>query len=332
MDNLNTEEMNQFENQENQDINNTQNDLTPPTPSMEHPDNEMNVENNGNNLNSQGQKNSSNENSEENDENKKKKGTRRSKRESEGRNYVCKMCSKSYLSYPALYTHYKQKHNTNNSSGRGRGRPKKEINEGENEKNNYNPINSTYFSKEERTGTTSTKEEINGCIDRAFQELYDQDKRKRIDERGIKFYFTVEEHPFLNKFKTDEHDTNKTGDEHQNADLVFIEYLNKMSVHCNPNYYTRLIEFVTLFREHSNQINASKLKDEEMNKGYTECRDAEDVPDSSNEFITDFINPEEKNDDFGFNKEECIDLTQNLCFWMYENNYTCSKLSLIREK
>ena len=114
MDNLNTEEMNQFENQENQDINNTQNDLTPQTPSMEHPDNEMNVENNGNNLNSQGQKNSSNENSEENDENKKKKGTRRSKRESEGRNYVCKMCSKSYLSYPALYTHYKQKHNTNN--------------------------------------------------------------------------------------------------------------------------------------------------------------------------------------------------------------------------
>jgi len=335
MDNFNSESMNQFPNQENQDLNFTQNNLSSPTPVMDPQDNEMSLENNANNLNSaQEQKNSSNENSEENEENKKKKGTRRSKRESEGRNYVCKMCSKSYLSYPALYTHYKQKHNTNNSSGRGRGRPKKETNEGENEKNNYNPTNNTYFMKEERTGKTSSETEINECIDAAFKQLYDPDpvKRKRIDSRGIKFYGSIEEHPFLNKFKMDNHDINKTGDEHQIADSVFIEYLNKMSAFCNPNYFTKLIKFVTLFREHSNLINSSKLKEDEQNKVYTEIKDAEDVPDSSNEFITDFINPEEKNNDLGFNKEECIDLTQNLCYWMYENNYTCSKLSLIREK
>ena len=332
MDNFNSESMNQFPNQENQDLNFTQNNLSSPTPVMDPQDNEMSLENNANNLNSaQEQKNSSNENSEENEENKKKKGTRRSKRESEGRNYVCKMCSKSYLSYPALYTHYKQKHNTNNSSGRGRGRPKKETNEGENEKNNYNPTNNTYFMKEERTGKTSSETEINECIDAAFKQLYDPDpvKRKRIDSRGIKFYGSIEEHPFLNKFKMDNHDINKTGDEHQIADSVFIEYLNKMSAFCNPNYFTKLIKFVTLFREHSNLINSSKLKEDEQNKVYTEIKDAEDVPDSSNEFITDFINPEEKNNDLGFNKEECIDLTQNLCHWMYENNYTCSKLSLI---
>ena len=332
MDNFNSESMNQFPNQENQDLNFTQNNLSSPTPVMDPQDNEMSLENNANNLNSaQEQKNSSNENSEENEENKKKKGTRRSKRESEGRNYVCKMCSKSYLSYPALYTHYKQKHNTNNSSGRGRGRPKKETNEGENEKNNYNPTNNTYFMKEERTGKTSSETEINECIDAAFKQLYDPDpvKRKRIDSRGIKFYGSIEEHPFLNKFKMDNHDINKTGDEHQKADSVFIEYLNKMSAFCNPNYFTKLIKFVTLFREHSNLINSSKLKEDEQNKVYTEIKDAEDVPDSSNEFITDFINPEEKSNDLGFNKEECIDLTQNLCHWMYENNYTCSKLSLI---
>ena len=333
MDNFNSEPTNQFPNQENQDMNFTQNNLSPQEPAIDTPENDMSLENNGNNLNSaQEQKNSSNENSEENDENKKKKGTRRSKREAEGRNYVCKMCSKSYLSYPALYTHYKQKHNTNNSSGRGRGRPKKDQNEGENEKNSYNPINSSYFNKEERTGKTSIETEINGCIDSAFKELYDPEQRSRIESRGIKFYCSIEEHPFLYKFKNDSHDINKTGDEHQIADLVFIEYLNKMSACCNPNYYTKLIKFVTLFREHSNFINASKLKEDEQNKIYTEIKDAEDVPDSSNEFITDFINPEEKNNDLGFNKEECIDLTQNLCYWMYENNYTCSKLSLIREK
>ena len=55
-----------------------------------------------------------------------KKGHRRSKNDIEGRTYLCQFCGKSYLSYPALYTHCKQKHNKCNTSGRGRGRPKKE--------------------------------------------------------------------------------------------------------------------------------------------------------------------------------------------------------------
>ena len=151
----------------------------------------------------------------------------------------------------------------------------------------------------------------------------------------MKFYYDINDHPFLSKFKNDNHDLNKSlGDEHQPADLVFIEYLNKMSAYCNPTYYVKLIKFVTLFREHSNIINFNKNKDNVngIDKDYTEVNDAEDVPDSSNEFITDFLDPEGKNEDLGYSKEEFIDLTQNLCFWMYENNFTCSKLSLINEK
>ena len=332
MDNFNHSSLNQFSNPDNQDMNlEPQNHLSPPLDPLDiHQDNMSPLEQNGSNANNTPEENNiSNENSEENDENKKKQVKRRSKRDGEGRNYVCKMCSKSYLSYPALYTHYKQKHNTNNSSGRGRGRPKKENNEGEHEKNNFNPINNTFFLKEERTGKT-TPEEINKCIDKAFNEIYVQDKKNVIENRGIKFYYNIEEHPFLLKFKRDPHDVNKTGEEQQKADLVFIEYLNKMSTHCNPDYYVKLVKFVTLFREHSNQINIQKVT--EPNKVYTEEFSAEDVPDNSNEFITDFLNPEENGDDLGFSKDEAIDLTQNLCYWMYENNFTCSKLSLIRDK
>lgn len=333
MDNFNPSTINNFPNQDNQEMNlEPMNNINSVSPMLESQVNNINLENNGNSVNSaQEEKNISNENSEENDENKKKQVKRRSKRESEGRNYVCKMCSKSYLSYPALYTHYKQKHNTNNSSGRGRGRPKKEVNEGENEKNNYNPLNNSYFSKEGRTGKTSPETEINGCIDKAFNELYIPDQKNKIESRGIKFYYSIDEHPFLSKFKNDPHDLNKVGEEQQKADLVFIEYLNKMSAYCNPDYYVKLIKFVTLFNEHSNMFNSAQA-DTANNKAYTEIYTAEDVPDSSNEFITDFLNPEEKNDDLGFSKEEAIDLTQNLCYWMYENNFTCSKLSLIRDK
>ncbi len=62
------------------------------------------------------------------------------KSENEGRTFECKICNKSYLSYPALYTHCKKKNHINNSSGRGRGRPKKEGLEMETEKTKYNPI------------------------------------------------------------------------------------------------------------------------------------------------------------------------------------------------
>ena len=64
-----------------------------------------------------------------------RKGKRRSKHQQVGRHYICG-CGKTYLSYPALYTHVKTKHHgvnpvgTNtptfcNGKGRGRGRPRK---------------------------------------------------------------------------------------------------------------------------------------------------------------------------------------------------------------
>ena len=257
---------------------------------------------------------------------------RRSKSEVEGRTHQCKLCNKSYLSYPALYTHYKLKHNTNNSSGKGRGRPKKEQNESEVEKSKYNPMNATFFSKEERTGKTETSE-ISGCIDEVFSELYSEEYRRRNESRKMKNYLTVEEHPFLNKFKLDIHDTNKNViNEKEKADIVLIDYLNKMSMFCNKEYYTKLIKFVTLFREHVNIYHSENNNAEYGKVEYTAVKDAEDVPDCSNEFITDFLLPDENDNDFGFSKDEAIDLTQNACYWMYENNFTCSKLSLINNE
>ena len=60
---------------------------------------------------------------------------------------------------------------------------------------------------------------------------------------------------------------------------------------------------------------------------YTFNNCAEDVPDLSNKFISEFLDVDKNL--FGFNKEDSIDLTQNLCHWMYENNFTSSKLTLI---
>jgi len=68
----------------------------------------------------------------------KKKQKRRSKNDVQGRDHKCNYCEKTYLSYPALYTHMKNKHAKGPdgqplisvNSGRGRGRPKKNASAG----------------------------------------------------------------------------------------------------------------------------------------------------------------------------------------------------------
>ena len=58
---------------------------------------------------------------------------KRRNKDAQGRNYKCSFCAKTYLSYPALYTHLKNKHAKGPdgnpvaalNAGRGRGRPKK---------------------------------------------------------------------------------------------------------------------------------------------------------------------------------------------------------------
>ena len=156
---------------------------------------------------------------------------------------------KKYLSYPALYTHKKLKHEKNNEQNRKKGRPKKNQNENIIEKNKYNPVNITFFAKEERTGKTSYNE-INSCIDDVFIELYVE------DEIALKKYNSLGEHPFLNKFKNDNHDIYKNAiNMHEITDKVFIDYLNKMSAFCNKNYFVKLICSVGI-----DLINFSKYK------------------------------------------------------------------------
>ena len=67
----------------------------------------------------------------------------------------------------------------------------------------------------------------------------------------------------------------------------------------------------------------------EDNKEFTQEREAEDVPESSNEFITDFLFPNDQENEFSLTFSEAIDLTRNICNWMYLNNFTCSKLFLL---
>jgi hypothetical protein len=56
---------------------------------------------------SQGQGDSDNDTDNDNPDATKQGGKRRSKNDNAGRDFKCKYCDKTYLSYPALYTHMK---------------------------------------------------------------------------------------------------------------------------------------------------------------------------------------------------------------------------------
>ena len=141
-------------------------------------------------------------------------------------------------------------------------------------------------------------------------------------------YKTLEEHPFLNKFKNDSHDIYKNViNLHEVIDKVLIDYLNKMSTFCSPEYYIELIKFVTLFREHINIINR-KTKNKKENNEFTELNDAETLPNYCNSFINKFLYPKGNDNDFNLSKDESIDLIQNICYWIFDNNFTSSKIFL----
>ena len=266
---------------------------------------------------------------------------RRSKYDTKGRTFICKICKKSYLSYPALYTHSKQKHNSNNITDRGRGRPKSKIVNYYKESLIYNPINTTFFLNEEINGITEIYD-FENCIKEAFNNIYNSNieiKERNMRKKMID-YQNIYEHPFLGKFILSKHDRNmKIINENEISDIVFMYYLNKMSLYVNPKYFIKLIIFVTLFREFVNISNRKKInlyneKDNsiqyinyKIEPEYTSYNCAEEIPDFCNDFINDFLECDINL--FNFNRIESINLTQNFCNWMYDNNFTTLKISLI---
>jgi hypothetical protein len=134
------------------------------------------------------------------------------------------------------------------------------------------------------------------------------------------------EHPLIHKMLEAIEAPKSLDGEASKCDEIFADYLTKCSKLCRPEFFGKLLKFVFLFREYLNSMYKDKVKNEEGLE-YSECTNAEDAPDISNEFVTEFLDAE--NLKYGINKEDAIDLTQNFCQWLYDSNFTCSKLSLI---
>lgn len=244
------------------------------------------------------------------------------KKNSENTIFKCEECGKTYLSYPALYTHYKTKH-PDNKSDRKRGRPKKEE-KLKDETSIYNPYTKEFFMDESRTGKID-KSEFSIIIQKAFDNLYTTKSNSiKINNNNMKTYKNLNDHSFFKKFLEDKHDQYKTIiNQDEIIDIVFMNYLNKISSLCNENFYIKLISLIILFRDFINKSNEKNIEDD-----YTENNEAEEVPNFTNSFIEKFYFEKESDNFLGLNYKDVEGILLNLCQWLYDHNYTSYRLSI----
>ncbi len=184
-----------------------------------------------------------------------------------------------------------------------------------------------FFHKEFRRKKSDETIVISDYINRVFNDIY----INHADKCTLKIN-NVDQHPFfgliLNRYKVSR----------LSCDEIFLRYLEYVSDMTNKEYFLFVFKFIILFRECLNKYknieleNTLLLFDDKISKDireFTQYYDSELVPEICNEFITEYLI---SNEYFGMSREyfnEFIEIVQHLCFWLYENNYTSSKLSLI---
>lgn len=235
----------------------------------------------------------------------------------EERKFPCKHCDKKYLSYPALYTHIKTKHKqllsapNNYDSAKKRGRPKKNPDDTSDTK----VKTKEYFNDPEKKGTIS--DPLNVLEGELLSSSHQKDHPLyKCLERILPTYSNSPLQSADEKDKESTKETEKSKEKSKKVcDEVLAEYLAYTSKITNREFFQKIAKFVILYRDCFNMNDPNK----------STIESAEKLPDKSNDFVTNYTQEY-------FSNKHAIELTQNLCEWLFVNSYTCLKLSLINRQ
>ena len=125
------------------------------------------------------------------------------------------------------------------------------------------------------------------------------------------------------------------------VDEIFALYLYTVSLKTNPIFYRIVLMFVVLYRECFNHIGWTKrlaienidivknpdIETKMKQVDYCLSNTAEHAPDICNEFVTVWM--VDHKEQSKIDRQDCIDLTINFCHWLFENQFTCSKLAVL---
>jgi hypothetical protein len=293
---------------------------------------------------------------------KRKKRERRSKDDNFKRNYICG-CGKSYLSYAALYTHAKTKHEgvfpegTTTMHKKKQGRPKKDewcalkINSQYHRSYDFN-LEFGHFlemipgAKEEKEETQKNLIDCFPCELFSNQSVYEkillnieQMRKDLIESHG-------------NNFQTQ-------------MDMIIINLSNIRKLNCNEifalfllyifrfvtrDFYKELVFFVVAYRDMMNKVGWAKYKEmndlptEDTSKEFCEEQNGEFLPDFSNIFLTDYFTSYLTSNQILSNPASLsflglesikllrvILLIKHFCNWLFLNKLTKAKLDIQKD-
>ena len=251
------------------------------------------------------------------------KRKRRKKIEITNRAFKCPDCEKCYVTSSALITHKKIKHNYITVTG-NRGRPNSNSQEKKNNQANPLRIYKIFFTREI---TKKNKNEIKtielSFIKNILNGIFWKNKYDLffdIDTVGkYSFYEFISNNWEKREYVIENYENNPgiKKDKKFNLDEIFLIYIKDISKKVNIKYFPYIIKFVILFRKYINDLKKDLLKNiiqDDKKNYYSQVFNAENIPEESNGFITDFM---EKNNYFEMNKNEVFEITQNFCCWLY---------------
>jgi len=237
------------------------------------------------------------------------KSKRRSKNDPEGRSYKCG-CGKMYLSYPALYTHVKTKHDGINpegtnapqfKNGRGRGRPRKIKDTTEPVKEHVSHPSDNIRGNPNFADEISFLQEIGHYSEEGtdalaqFPSVYKSGEEK--------------EHPLSECLRKG------TVTVPKNCTQVLAYFLWEHSRVCGSSYYGFLTVFVCMLY---------KFLEEEVQEGFNEKQDCGEIPCYMNSFVS-FLNSY----NCEYDETQLNTLIKHFCEWLYAHGFTHIRLNNI---
>jgi len=254
-----------------------------------------------------------------------KQGKRRTRNDPDSRNFTCG-CGKSYLSYAALYTHIKTKHDgiapsgtsqPNNNGKSGRGRPKKEdsaVKAKDEEKSDDEALDAgrsmqdflDYLTKlglTLRYDNQNIKDNENAIMSSGqktdpvqsfsteiFGGTYEKDYLAVLENLKI-----LKRAPGNNIFN-DEIDQS-TELRKTKLNKIFAVFLYQMSQYIKEEFYRELCFFACMYRKSLNEMGwktkgavmQRAIESKEANQEFCEVNNGEFAPDICNDFITDSL-------------------------------------------
>ena len=239
----------------------------------------------------------------------------------------------------SLKSHRKRLHNYGNSSSpKKRGRPKKDD-------KHYNRIDyKNFFNKKKREKINHDNENLIINLDIKKDDLikfFNNYKNKLFNNddklENYTFYKLIinnweKEEPNLEKESLSENnnDFNEVTEKVKktNLDGIFFLYLKDIFKKCNFDYFLFIIKVIFILREFINETRKNLVpKNNEVGKMtyYSEIYNAEVIPSICNNFL-DYLS---YNNYFDLDRNELIDIVQQLCYWLYNNHYSKSYLVLL---